>query len=287
MGYEDELNREDSHNSEFSEVRNMLLRLRKIKASDNFRNRLKQRIISELSGTNFLDNSTDALELKPTEKNSINKKSSLPQFWFFQRSVFTTSVIIGIILLIIFSIYNLTESPKKQPVITQLNKESSTPPVISDTLSKSFKDTQQLKEQVDKLKESPDKSLIAENTKSRKHSDNKLKDESTNNKSLTEEEALMPKSSNPVEKKGSDATPEPTIKQPETYQIPKEPTAVDTKKEPTTRPGILAMPKSDTNATKGQKTKKIPKQKINDEEVTKEQLEKIKEEILDKIKKEF
>lgn len=280
MGYEDELNRENPHDSEFSEVRNMLLRLRKIKASDNFRNRLKQRIISELPGTNFLDNSTDALELKPTEKNSTNKKSSLPQFWFFQRPVFATSVIIGIILLIIFSIYNLTESPKKQPVITQLNKESSTLPVISDTLSKSFKDTQQ-------LKESLDKSLIAENIKSRKHSDNKLKDKSTNNKSLTEEEVLMPKSSNPVEKRGSDVTPEPTITQPETYQIPKEPTAVDTKKEPTTRPGILAMPKSDTNATKGQKTKKIPKQKINDEEVTKEQLEKIKEEILDKIKKEF
>ncbi|MGC8857999.1 MAG: hypothetical protein ACP5P3_02660 [Ignavibacteria bacterium] len=288
MEHEDELNKEELYDSEFSEVRNMLLRLRKVKASDNFHSRLKQKIATELSDSNFLEESATFISEKQVGRALINKKFRLLQLGFFQRPVFVASVIIGIILLIMFSIYNLTQLPQKDIVTTPLSKETQIQPLVNDTLFTDFKDNPQFKEQkeqVDKFKENFDKLLIAENTKPRKHTDNKLKGNFTNDKSLIKEE--VPKPSQPIEEKKPDANSKSTTTQSEISSTPKEPTAVDTKKESTQKPDVLAMPKSDLNTTRGQKTKKMPKQKVKDEDITKEQLEKIKEEVFDKIKKEF
>jgi uncharacterized membrane protein len=279
MGNEDDLNKEEFNDSEFSEVRKMLLSLRKVKAKDNFHSRLRQRIITELSSTNALDKSTDFITFETLKQVSKNKTFKFYQSWFFQRPVFTASVIMAIVLLIIFSIYNLNQSPQIDPVTTQQNQKSLTQPLVSDTLSMSTK------EEVDKSKATIDKSLIAENTKVRKHNDSKFKIEGNDNKNLIKEDIPLPKPSNPIEEREPDANSKIINTKPQTSPTPKDPTAVDTKKEPTKKSDVLAMPKNDSNNTRVQKTKKLPKQNVKDGDVTKEQLEKIKEEILDKIKK--
>lgn len=287
MGHEDELN-----NTEFSEIRNRLLRLRKIKASDDFHKRLKEKIILEVGNEHILDDRITFETLPPPkglfpEKSLIRKRSK--PLWLFMRPVVTTIAVVvtlvGIGFLAVSLLYDLSSPPQKNTATTSPFDDTKTNPLVVDSLSFDYKNVHPPTEQLDKLREeTKDKPLIAENTKQKKLADNKPRTDIYEDKKSTNVETSIPTTSQPMKEEGPPPSPKTLITQPE---IAKEPTPVDTKKESITKPDVLAMPKSDSNAIKRQKTKKILNQKAKDEDVTKEQLEKIKEEILDKIKKDF
>jgi hypothetical protein len=274
MGNEDELNKKELPDSEFPEIRNMLLRLRKIKASEDFYSRLKLRLLSEVSDETFVNRLTVSKIPAPSKGGA---------FW---KPVFATFTIIGIAFLVVFSIYNLSQPPTKITTPSSFKQ----PYIPPQTTENPLPEYEHLREQLQDLNKTLDKLSITENTRPKKSTDNKLKVDTKKDESSTQVKDLETKTSTQVEEKSPSPTPKVITTKPESSEITKEPTEVSTKKESTTKPdkpGVLAMPKTDSNAIRGQKTKKILKQTIKDEDVTKEQLEKIKEEILDNIKKDF